>query len=126
MLTEKQIQEARKKYGIEVPTQKGLNGVQPQQNGAFKALNAVGSLAGLDVLGKKIGGNIAKAIPIPKVIAPVNYQGTQEQFQKEQQGQYRQDISKEMPTTGQTLGAAGKLGLTLGTLGAGSAATGLG
>ena len=43
---------------------------QPQKSGFEKGLNAVGSLAGLDVLGKTIGGNIAKLLPKPKVIAP--------------------------------------------------------
>lgn len=127
MLSEQQIQAARAKYGV-APTQSklseqdvqaarkkyGMQSEAPVEQAPEKStLDKIGSIAGLDVLGKKIGGNIAKLIPIPKVIAPVNYKGSQEEFQKTQQKQYQDDISKEMPTTGQTIGAGLKLASTV-------------
>jgi len=75
-------------------------------------LEKIGSVAGLDVIGKKIAGAVAPTVA--KVFAP----GT-EQYTKE-------IVKKEDPTLLQTAGAVGKLGLTVGTLGTGAVATKLG
>jgi hypothetical protein len=74
-----------------------------------KILEGIGSLAGLDVIGKKIAGAIAPAF-----------------VSKENQPFLKEVIKKEDPTWGQVAGATGKLALTTSTLGTGAVAGKLG
>lgn len=118
-LTKQQIEEAKKR-GVsqeQIDKYMGISKKSP--------LEKIGSLVGADVVGKRIAGEISKFIPIPKVVAPVNFKGTQKEYQATQQEQYRQDVKKDMPTNAQTLAGVGKLGLTLGTLGTSGVATSL-
>jgi hypothetical protein len=100
-LTPSQIQEALNR-GI---TQDQINryvgkDVTPQKK---TNIEKIGSLVGLDVIGKKIAGKVAPMFA-----------------SKEIQPYLQEVIKKEDPTLTQTLGATGKLGLTVGTLGTGA------
>jgi len=100
------VSDFSEKYGNEQPAKTDNRGM------GQKILEGVGSLAGLDVIGKKIAGAIAPTAA--KIFAP----GT-EKYTKE-------IVKQEDPTWGQTAGAVGQLGLTVGTLGTGAVAGKLG
>lgn len=109
-LTQQQINEALKK-GV---SQDQINNYIGKN--VFEKITPaekIGNFLGITPTAKRIAGEIAKDIPIPKVVAPVNYQGTQDQFQREKQQQFRSDLEKDLPTFGQQVAGSAKLGLTL-------------
>jgi len=109
--TDADIEEVVKKLGIKPKTATIPENTKPldTRGTGQKILEGVGSLAGLDVIGKKIAGVIAPAFA-----------------SKEVQPYLKDVIKKEDPTFGQVAGATGKLALTAGTLGTGAVAGKLG
>lgn len=112
-LTQYQIQEALKR-GVsqeQINTYVGKDVFKKQT-----IAENIGDYLGITPTAKRVAGNIAQRLPIPTVVKPANYQGTQDRFQREQQKQFAGEIEKEMPTLGQQVAGATKLGLTIGGL----------
>lgn len=87
----------------------------PNQNNAIQQMTKGLQSSPYQPFGKFIAGQASKLIPIPKVVAPANFQGNQNQYQAIQQRQYQGDIQKQLPSNLEVLKSAGTLGANLGT-----------
>lgn len=66
--------------------------VNPHQQGVIQKLAGITKDNTMNPFGKVLASGIASQIPIPKVVTPVNYKGTQQQYQKQEQQKYSRDI----------------------------------